>query len=205
MTYDENIDWENLVMKEAIGFNNSDLGQVQEVRGDNIITKTGGMDEEVYAIPRNLVEKFDGHRLLLRVTKEEAETLYKIKESYMNKQKDHKNDIASKDSDDGNVTSSSISSPTYEKSVKLGEFIGNALTSNWNSQKKPGKVYVKNRRIHHGEVGTSMGIADAFKDLSPAITGIISGIGKGLVKDDIADKHKWFTFKKKEEEEEDKT
>ena len=61
-------------------------------------------------------------------------------------------------------------------------------------------MYIKNRRVHHGEVGTSMGIADTFKDFSPEITGIISGIGKGLVKDDIADKDKWFTFKKKEEE-----
>ena len=46
-----------------------------------------------------------------------------------------------------------------------------------------------------------MGIADAFKESDPIISGILSGIGKGLVKDDIADKHKWFTFKKKEDEE----
>jgi len=45
-----------------------------------------------------------------------------------------------------------------------------------------------------------MGIADAFKDSNPGITGLISGIGKSLVKDDIADKDKWFTFRKKEED-----
>jgi len=45
-----------------------------------------------------------------------------------------------------------------------------------------------------------MGISEAFKNSDPTITGIISGIGKGLIKDDIADKEKWFTFKKKEEE-----
>lgn len=117
----------------------------------------------------------------------------------MNKQKDLNNDKSLEDKDD--VKSSSTSSSNYEKSVKLGESIGDAITSKWNSQKKPGKVYIKNRRVHHGEVGTSMGIADAFKDSSPVITGIISGIGKGLVKDDIADKDKWFSFKKKEDDE----
>ncbi len=114
----------------------------------------------------------------------------------MNKQKDLNNDKSLEGKDD--KKSSSTSSSDYEKYVTLGESIGDAITSKWNSQKKPGKVYIKNRRVHHGEVGTSMGIADTFKDFSPEITGIISGIGKGLVKDDIADKDKWFTFKKKE-------
>ena len=48
-----------------------------------------------------------------------------------------------------------------------------------------------------------MGIADAFKDSNPVITGIISGIGRRLIEDDIADKDKWFTFKKKEQEEDE--
>ena len=117
----------------------------------------------------------------------------------MNKRKDPDNDKSLEDKD--NVKTSSTSSSNYEKSVKIGESIGDLITSKWNSQKKPGKVYIKNRRVHHGEVGTSMGIADAFKESDPIISGILSGIGKGLVKDDIADEHKWFTFKKKEDEE----
>lgn len=96
--------------------------------------------------------------------------------------------------------STESSSIKYDKWLKLGESIGDIITSKWNSQKKPGKVYVKNRRFHHGEVGTAMGIADAFKDSNPGITGLISGIGKSLVKDDVADKDKWFTFRKKEED-----
>ena len=135
MTFDDSIDWENIIKKEARGFNGSDLGEVQEVRGDNVITKTGVNDKQVYAIPRNLVEMFDGHILSLRVTKEDAETLYKIKHYHMNKQKNHKDYKSSKYDD--NAASSSTSSSTYEKSVKLGETIGNAIISNWNSQKKP--------------------------------------------------------------------
>ena len=121
----------------------------------------------------------------------------------MNNPRDRKNDKSLEDDKIDESSNTSSLSSKYEKSLKLGESIGDAITSKWNSQKKPSKVYVKNRRIHHGEVGTSMGIADAFKDLNPEIIGIISGIGKGLVKDDIADKDKWFTFKKKEEEEEE--
>ena len=121
----------------------------------------------------------------------------------MNKRKDLNNDKSLEDKD--NVKTSSTPSSNFEKSVKIGESIGDLITSKWNSQKKPGKVYIKNRRVHHGEIGTSMGIADAFKDSDPIISGILSGIGKGLVKDDIADKHKWFTFKKKEDEDETDT
>ena len=121
----------------------------------------------------------------------------------MNKRKDLNNDKSLEDKD--NVKTSSTPSSNFEKSVKIGESIGDLITSKWNSQKKPGKVYIKNRRVHHGEIGTSMGIADAFKDSDPIISGILSGIGKGLVKDDIADKHKWFTFKKKEDDDETDT
>ena len=117
----------------------------------------------------------------------------------MNKRKDPDNDKSLEDED--SVKTSSTSSSNYEKSVKIGESIGDLITSKWNSQKKPGKVYIKNRRVHHGEIGTSMGIVDAFKDSDPIISGILSGIGKGLVKDDIADKDKWFSFKKKEDDE----
>ena len=117
---------------------------------------------------------------------------------YMDILKDIKKNISLKDKNKDESTSPSDS--TYEKSVKIGESIGDVITSKWNSQKEPSKVYVKNRRIHHGEVGTTMGISEVFKDSDPTITGIISGIGKGLIKDDIADKKKWFTFKKKEEE-----
>ena len=117
----------------------------------------------------------------------------------MNKRKDPDNDKFLEDKD--NAKTSATSPSNYEKSVKIGEFIGDLITSKWNSQKKPGKVYIKNRRVHHGEVGTSMGIAEAFKESDPIISGILSGIGKGLIKDDIADKHKWFTFKKKEDQE----
>jgi len=75
-----NIDWNDVIKKEARGINEADLGEVQEIRMDNVITKAGVVDKEVYSIPKNLVERYDGHNLWFRVTKEDAENVYKIKD-----------------------------------------------------------------------------------------------------------------------------
>ncbi|ALI35865.1 hypothetical protein NMY3_01785 [Candidatus Nitrosocosmicus oleophilus] len=75
-----NIDWNDVIKKEARGINDADLGEVQEIRLDNVITKAGVVDKEVYSIPKNLVDRYDGHNLWFRVTKEDAENIYKIKD-----------------------------------------------------------------------------------------------------------------------------
>jgi hypothetical protein len=75
-----NIDWNDVIKKEARGINDADLGEVQEIRLDNVITKAGVVDKEVYSIPKNLVDRYDGHNLWFRVTKEDAENVYKIKD-----------------------------------------------------------------------------------------------------------------------------
>jgi len=75
-----NIDWDDVIKKEARGINDADLGEVQEIRLDNVITKAGVVDKEVYSIPKNLVDRYDGHNLWFRVTKEDAENVYKIKD-----------------------------------------------------------------------------------------------------------------------------
>lgn len=75
-----NIDWNDVIKKEARGINDADLGEVQEIRLDNVITKAGVVDKEVYSIPKNLVERYDGHNLWFRITKEDAENVYKIKD-----------------------------------------------------------------------------------------------------------------------------
>lgn len=80
MSTDNNVDFTDVIKKEARGINDADLGEVQEVRQDSVITKAGVVDKEVYSIPKNLVEKYDGHNLWFRVTKEEAENLYKVKD-----------------------------------------------------------------------------------------------------------------------------
>ena len=58
-----NIDWNDVIKKEARGINDADLGEVQEIRLENVITKAGVVDKEVYSIPKNLVDRYDGHNL----------------------------------------------------------------------------------------------------------------------------------------------
>ena len=63
MSTDNNIDFTDVIKKEARGINDADLGEVQEVKQDSVITKAGVVDKEVYSFPKNLVEKYDGHNL----------------------------------------------------------------------------------------------------------------------------------------------
>ena len=50
MAYNDSIVWKNVIRKEARGFDDADLGEIQEVLRDNIITKSCVGDKEVYAI-----------------------------------------------------------------------------------------------------------------------------------------------------------
>jgi hypothetical protein len=85
-----------------------------------------------------------------------------------------------------------------KEAFQTGMDIANLITYFWNSQKTPGKVYVSNRRVHHGEIGSLLALSNLFKKSQPIPAGILSGLGEGLVKDDYADKDVWFTFKKKD-------
>jgi hypothetical protein len=64
-------------------------------------------------------------------------------------------------------------------------------------KKNPGKAYIFNRRVHHGEIGSLLGLSNLFKKSQPVPTGLLSGLGEGLAKDDYNDRKEWFTFKKR--------
>ena len=75
MVYNNSIDWNNVIEIGVRGFGDTNLGEVHKIHRDNAITKSGMVNKEVYDIPRSFVEKFNCHRLLLRITKEESESL----------------------------------------------------------------------------------------------------------------------------------
>ena len=83
------------------------------------------------------------------------------------------------------------------EAFQTGLSIAKLLTSYWNSQQNPGKAYILNRRVHHGEIGSLLGFSNLFKKSQPLPAGILSGLGQGLAKDDYGDRKEWFTFKKK--------
>lgn len=99
--------------------------------------------------------------------------------------------------DDG---SSKSSAGNNKEAFKAGSSIAKLITSYWNSQEKPGKVYIFNRRVHHGGIGSLLGLSNLLKKSQPIPTGILSGLGEGLAKDDYADRDEWFKFKKKHDD-----
>jgi hypothetical protein len=87
----------------------------------------------------------------------------------------------------------------HREPFQIGSAIADILTSYWNSKENPSKVYIFNRRVHHGAIGALLGLSALYKK-QPMITGILSGLGAGLAKDDYNDFKEWFLFRKKEEE-----
>jgi uncharacterized protein (TIGR02271 family) len=63
-----NIDWDNVVKKEAIGLNGEDLGEVLEVGKTHIITQKGIINRKRYYLPKKSVASFDGSVLKLNMT-----------------------------------------------------------------------------------------------------------------------------------------
>ena len=64
---DNNIDWNIVLKKEAIGTGGVDLGEVYGVGDAYIITQKGLSDKKWYHIPKSSAESFDGNVLRLKV------------------------------------------------------------------------------------------------------------------------------------------
>ena len=90
----------------------------------------------------------------------------------------------------------------HNESFKVGSAVADMLTSQWNSQENPSKVYLFNRRVHHGAIGALLGLSSLYKK-NPLVTDILSGLGAGLQKDDSKDSKEWFLFRKKEDDREE--
>jgi len=67
-----NIDWKDVVKKEAKGNNDFDLGEVQEVSNGLILTQRGVGNKEIFSIPQYKVESYDGKTLRFAIAGEEA-------------------------------------------------------------------------------------------------------------------------------------
>ena len=70
----ESMDWDKVIKKEARGLDDYDLGEVQEINEEFIITKKGVVDKDKFHLPRSKVNRFDGDKLWFEVTKDEAKT-----------------------------------------------------------------------------------------------------------------------------------
>jgi ferritin-like metal-binding protein YciE len=121
---------------------------------------------------------------ILKQNLQEKESIYDKLKSFESKMQ---NEIGENNNDNHN------------ESFKVGSAVADMLTSYWNSQENPSKVYLFNRRVHHGTIGALLGLSSLYKK-NPLVTGILSGLGAGLKKDDSKDSKEWFLFRKKEDE-----
>jgi hypothetical protein len=65
------IDWKDVLKKEARGSNDIDLGEVQEMINDKIIVQRGVIKREKFYLPQNLVESFDGSILRFHISSDQ--------------------------------------------------------------------------------------------------------------------------------------
>ena len=71
-----NIDWNDVMKKEARGSGNEDLGEVQEVDQDYVLVQRGILNKEKFYIPRDLAESYDGNVLRFRISEDDAKNKF---------------------------------------------------------------------------------------------------------------------------------
>src|ERR687897_3680166 len=71
MTY--NIDWSDVIKKEARGINDEDFGEVQDIQGNYLLVQKGIIDKEKFYIPKDQAESYDGDVLKFRISKEDLD------------------------------------------------------------------------------------------------------------------------------------
>lgn len=68
--------WKETLKKEARGIDDADFGEIQSIDPEYVITQKGIIDKEFFSFPINLVQHYDGNRVLFKVTEEEARNSY---------------------------------------------------------------------------------------------------------------------------------
>lgn len=75
-TTNTNIPWDEVIKKEARGIDDYDLGEVQQVNSEYVLTQKGLVNIRWFQIPKTLAQEFDGSKLVFKITKDEAKNLY---------------------------------------------------------------------------------------------------------------------------------
>jgi hypothetical protein len=68
---DIEIDWNDIIKKEARGMNDLDLGEVQEVLEDKVVVQKGIIDHNIFHLPKSLIQSCDGQVLRFNISEDE--------------------------------------------------------------------------------------------------------------------------------------
>ena len=75
---DNSIEWKDIIKKEARGYEKGDdLGEVQEIGQEFVVTERGRISKHKFYLPKMLVAGFDGDVLWFNITEQEAEDNFK--------------------------------------------------------------------------------------------------------------------------------
>jgi hypothetical protein len=75
---DNSIEWKDIIKKEARGYvKGDDLGEVQEIGQDFVVTERGRLKKNKFYLPKPLVAGYDGEVLWFNITEQEAEDNFK--------------------------------------------------------------------------------------------------------------------------------
>lgn len=84
-------EWSQLITKQAYGIDNSHFGEVKDVTSDFVVTERGTAGKERFYMPKQQVQGYDNKNVNLRITEEEARTLYMSNEVVVSKLSKKKN------------------------------------------------------------------------------------------------------------------
>ncbi|HET7642041.1 MAG TPA: YsnF/AvaK domain-containing protein [Nitrososphaeraceae archaeon] len=70
-TNSDNIEWNDVIKKEARGINDEDFGEVQDVQGNYVQVQKGMINKEKYYIPKDQAESYDGDTLRFRISEQD--------------------------------------------------------------------------------------------------------------------------------------
>jgi len=65
------IDWNDVIKKEARGNNDEDFGEVQDIEGNYVLVQKGLINKEKFYIPKDQAESYDGDVLRFRISEQE--------------------------------------------------------------------------------------------------------------------------------------
>ena len=75
---DNSIEWKDIIKKEARGYEKGDdLGEVQEIGQEFVVTERGRVKKSKFYLPKQLVAGYDGEVLWFNITEQEAEDNFK--------------------------------------------------------------------------------------------------------------------------------
>ena len=66
-----NIEWNDVIKKEARGINDEDFGEVQEIKGNYVLVQKGMINREKFYIPKEQAESYDGNVIKFRFSEQD--------------------------------------------------------------------------------------------------------------------------------------